>query len=139
MQIEPQPSELIFQGSSFQVEFRRDGNRLRALVTGVSGTLARAHEYWLAIAQEAGRVGVSMLLVVDRTTGDKLRPEELEQFIHDLDGLGLDSLRIAYVGTEASRAAQHEATEILAREQGFVVRVFGIEAEASLWLRHGEN
>ena len=32
-----------------------------------------------------------------------------------------------------------ESVEILAREQGYAVRVFGSEAAASVWLTYGEE
>lgn len=137
--MEPEPGGLIVDGSSFQIEFRRDGDRLRASVTGVTGTLEALSEYWSLIARETVRAGVSMLLVIDRTTGGSLTLGELEQFIHDLSELGLEAVRTAYVDVDTARSWQNEITEILARERGFVARVFDIESEASLWLRHGER
>ncbi|QOW23067.1 hypothetical protein INQ42_05830 [Lysobacter avium] len=136
--MEPEPSTLIVNGSSFQIEFRRDGNRLRASVTGVTGSLEVSREYWALIAREAMSAGVPMLLVIDSTVGGSLTLDELEQFIHHLSGLGLEKVRTAYVGVDTARSWQNETTEILARERGFVARVFEIESEASLWLRHGE-
>ena len=136
--MEPEPSTLIVDGSSFQIEFRRDGNRLRASVTGVTGSLEVSREYWALIARETMSAGVPMLLVIDRTVGGSLTLAELEQFIHHLSGLGLEKVRTAYVGVDTARSWQNETTEILARERGFVARVFEIESEASLWLRHGE-
>lgn len=137
MRSEPEPGGLILHGSSFQIQFRRDGDRLRAYVTGETGGYAKAIEYWRLIARETVRAGVSMLLVVDYGTGDGLTSSELEQFVRNLGGLGLEAVRTGYVGVNPARTTQNEATEILAREQGFVARVFSIEAEASLWLRHG--
>jgi len=139
MRMEPEPHGLIQQGSSFQIEFRLDGSRLRAFVTGIAGSLAQVSEYWHLIATETVRTGVSRLLVVDYTGGDLLTAEDLELFILGLDGLGLENVRCAYVGGNPNRTVQNEATEILAREHGFVARVFGIEAEASIWLRHGAS
>ncbi len=136
--MEPEPSTLIVNGSSFQIEFRRDGNRLRASVTGVTGSLEVSREYWALIARETMSAGVPMLLVIDSTVGGSLTLDELEQFIHHLSGLGLEKVRTAYVGVDTARSWQNETTEILARERGFVARVFEIESEASLWLRHGE-
>lgn len=139
MLMESEPHGLILQGSSFQIEFRRDGDRLRAFVTGVAGSLEQVNEYWHLVATETVRSGVSKLLVVDHTRGEVLTAEERELFVRGLEGLGLENVRCAYVGSDSSRAAQNETTEILAREHGFVARVFGIEAEASIWLRHGAS
>lgn len=139
MLMEPEPGALIVDGSSFQIAFRREGDRLRASVTGVTGTLAASSEYWRLVARETVSAGVSMLLVIDRTVGGSLTLGELEQFIHDLSELGLEAVRTAYVDGDTARTWQKETTEILARERGFVARVFDTESEASLWLRHGER
>ncbi len=139
MHMENERGSLIVQGSSFQIAFRRDGDRIRACVTGALGTPAKHLECWRLIARETVLAGVSMLLVVDNSTGDAVTLPELEQFIHDLAGLGLENVRTSYVGGNPDRAAQDEIAEIFAREQGFVARVFGMESEALLWLRHGER
>ena len=52
-------------------------------------------------------------------------------------GMGLEQVRIAYVEAHAGHIAEVEFGEILAREQGFDARVFGNEADARIWLRHG--
>ena len=130
---------LIVKGSTFQVSFRRDRSRLRALVTGALASLQAHSECWGLIAAETVRSGASMLLVVDHSTDGEVTAEELEQFIHNLVGLGLENVRTAYVGADSALVVQREVAEIFAREKGFVARVFGIEAEALLWLRHGER
>ncbi len=139
MLLESEPHGLILTGSSFQIEFRRDGARLRAQLTGEAGCLDSVTECWSLIAGETVSSGVAMLLVVDTTTGDALTAEELEQFIRRLDGLGLEGVRVAYVGFDPARVVNNEATEIYAREQGFIARVFQVESDASIWLRHGER
>ncbi len=139
MLIEPEPHSLMIDGSSFQIEFRREGDRLWASVTGVTGTLQSTMEYWSMIASETVRASVALLLVVDHTSGAMLTPDELEVFIGHLAQLGLEHVRTAYVGANLARSAQHETTEILARERGMVARAFNHQSEASLWLRHGER
>ena len=52
-------------------------------------------------------------------------------------GMGFEGIRVAYVEGHASQIAQVEVGEILARERGYDVRVFGDERAARLWLRHG--
>ncbi|MEO6170295.1 MAG: hypothetical protein ABIO84_05110 [Lysobacter sp.] len=139
MLLEPEPHGLILTGSSFRIEFRRDGDRLRAELTGVAGCLATVTECWRMIASETVRSGVSMLLVVDHSSGDALTLEELEQFIRLLAGIGLEGVRVAYVGSDPAKAVNNEATEIYARERGFITRVFHVESDATTWLRHGER
>ncbi|WP_222564300.1 hypothetical protein [Novilysobacter antarcticus] len=136
--MEPEPSTLVVDGSSFQIGFRRDGDCLRASVTGVTGSLEASKEYWTLIAKETLNACLATLLVVDGTAGSSLTLAELEQFIQHLSELGLDKVRTAYVGSDTAHSWQNETAEILARERGFVARVFDIESEASRWLRHGQ-
>ncbi|HEY0661805.1 MAG TPA: hypothetical protein VGD21_10875 [Lysobacter sp.] len=124
--------------SPFNIEFQSDGGRLRAHVVGVNGTLETTLAYWLAIAAEVRARAPSMLLVVDDMTGEPPPPEQLQQFVSAMAGLGFEGLRIAYVEADGDQIPLVEVAEIFAREQGFNARVFGNEADAAVWLRHGE-
>ena len=121
----------------FRIEYQRDGGLLRAHVTGVNGTLETTLDYWMALAGEVRRVAPAALLVVDDMEGEPPPPEQLELFVHAMVGMGFEGIRVAYVEGHASQIAQVEVGEILARECGFDVRVFGDERGARLWLRHG--
>ena len=122
----------------FSIEFQSEGGRLRAHVVGVNGTLETTLAYWLAIAAEVRARTPSMLLVVDDMTGEPPPPEQLQQFVSAMAGLGFEGLRIAYVEADGDQIPLVEVAEIFAREQGFNARVFGNEADAAVWLRHGE-
>ena len=121
----------------FRIEYQRDGGLLRAHVTGVNGTLETTLDYWMALAGEVRRMAPAALLVVDDMEGEPPPPEQLEVFVHAMVGMGFEGIRVAYVEGHASQIAQVEVGEILARECGFDVRVFGDERGARLWLRHG--
>lgn len=121
----------------FHVDYSRDGETLRARITGVNGTLETTVAYWMALAAEVRRTSPAALLVVDDMEGDPPPPEQLEQFVQAMVGMGFEGVRVAYVEAHAHQIPQVEVGEILAREQGFDVRVFGDEQAARIWLRHG--
>ncbi|QIL20463.1 hypothetical protein [Thermomonas sp. HDW16] len=125
-------------GAAFHIDYSREGELLRAHVTGVNGTLETTLAYWTALAAELrlGQVPKS-LLVVDDMEGDPPPPEQLEQFVQAMVGMGFEGVRVAYVEAHAQQIPEVEYGEILARERGFDARVFGSEAAARIWLRHG--
>lgn len=122
----------------FRIEYGRDGELLRAHVTGVNGTLETTMACWTALAAELQRDPTpKALLVVDDMEGEPPPPEQLAQFVQAMVGLGFEGVRVAYVEAHAEQIPAVEFGEILAREQGFDARVFGNEADARIWLRHG--
>lgn len=123
--------------ASFRIDYQRHGSLLRAHVTGVNGTLEITLAYWMALADEVRRDPPRNLLVVDDMEGDPPPPEQLAQFVQAMVGQGFEGVRVAYVEAHTDQIPEVEHCEILAREQGFDVRVFGNEATAALWLRHG--
>ena len=123
--------------ASFRIDYQRHGSALRAHVTGINGTLETTLAYWMALAEEIRRERPRSLLVVDDMEGDPPPPEQLAQFVQAMVGLGFEGVRVAYVEAHPQQIPEVEHGEILAREQGFDARVFGDEADAALWLRHG--
>lgn len=121
----------------FRIDYTREGDVLRAHVTGVNGTLETTVAYWTALAAELQRNPPAALLVVDDMEGEPPPPDQLEQFVQAMVGLGFEGVRVAYVEAHADQIPQVEVGEILARERGFEVRVFGDEQAARIWLRHG--
>ena len=123
---------------AFHIDYSREGDLLRAHVTGVNGTLETTMAYWTALAAELQREQVpKSLLVVDDMEGEPPPPEQLEQFVQAMVGMGFEGVRVAYVEAHAQQIPEVEYGEILAREQGFDARVFGNEFDARMWLRHG--
>ncbi len=123
----------------FRIEYQREGELLRARVTGVNGSLETTLDYWMALAGEVRRLAPAALLVVDEMEGEPPPPEQLELFVHAMVGMGFEGIRVAYVESHANQIPQVEVGEILARERGFDVRVFGDERAARIWLRHGAH
>lgn len=123
---------------TFRIDYSREGELLRAHVTGVNGTLETTLAYWMALAAELQRDPTpKALLVVDDMEGEPPPPEQLEQFVGAMVGMGFEDVRVAYVEAHAQQIPEVEYGEILAREQGFDARVFGNEVDARIWLRHG--
>jgi hypothetical protein len=125
-------------GVPFRIDYSREGDLLRAHVTGVNGTLETTLAYWTALAAQVQRDPTpKALLVVDDMEGEPPPPEQLERFVQAMIGMGFEGVRVAYVEAHAHQIPQVEIGEILARELGFHVRVFGDEGAARVWLRHG--
>ena len=123
----------------FEVTFQLSGNRLRAEISGVHDTWEVMLSRWMDIADEVRRRRPAQLLVVDRMAGNPMAPGDRQRFIAALTGQGLEGVRIAYVEAHDDRIPLAESVEILARERGYAVRVFGNEAAASVWLTYGEE
>jgi hypothetical protein len=123
----------------FRIEYSRDGEVLRAHVTGVNGTLETTLAYWQALAAEVRRQPPRALLVVDDMEGDPPPPEQLAVFVQAMVGQGFEGVRVAYVERHAQQIPEVEYAEIMARDLGFDARVFGNEDAAAVWLRHGAH
>ena len=121
----------------FRIAFSPADYGLKAHVRGINGTLETTLAYWRRIAMEVRRLRPAGLLVVDDMEGEPPPPEQLEQFVKAMVGMGFEGVRVAYVEAHAQQIPEVEYGEILAREQGFDARVFGNESDARIWLRHG--
>ena len=125
------------QDAPFRIEYSRESDLLCAHLTGVNGSFETTVAYWTELAGELLREPAAALLVVDDMAGDIPTPDELARFVAVMRGLAPDNVRVAFVEAHAQQIAELEFGEILAREYGFHVRVFGNEADARIWLRHG--
>ncbi len=124
-------------GPLFRIDYQRAGDTLRACFHGDNSALDTIIACWMALAEELRREPAKALLVVDEMKGASPDPEELARFVQSMVRLGFEGVRVAYVEAYARQVPEAEVGEILAREQGFEVRVFGDESDAALWLRHG--
>jgi hypothetical protein len=125
-------------GNGFEVAFSWRGDILRAHATSGARSLDTSVGLWLAIAEEARRVAPDRMLVVGEMRGEPMATDALQAFFARIAGHGLEQVRIAYVEALALDFPPIEEGEILGRESGFNVRVFTNEANALMWLRHGE-
>ncbi len=120
---------------TFKVAFRSNSRGLRAHVTGPDASLATAVAYWNAIAAEVRKQHPASLLLIDELGGDPMGEEDWRQLVKQLQGQGLEGLRIAHV--KPNGLQQVEYCGIFAREAGLDASVFDNEAVADIWLRYG--
>lgn len=121
----------------FTLRFEQGSGYLYAHVSGPEDNFDITLAYWTAIAAECRRRGTRQVLVVDELVGEPPSDTELEGRVRSLHGTGLEDVRVAFVEPVDAHLAQMEHVEILAREQGFRIRVFARIVEAEIWLRHG--
>ncbi len=124
--------------SLFDIAFTQVDCGLRAYVTGINGTLETTLSYWRRIAAEARRTQPTALLVVDAIYGEPPPPEHLHEVVLAMKDEGISHLRVAYVAEDVAQIPQIELAVLMANENGFKIRIFSEEREATLWLRYGE-
>ena len=111
---------------------------LQVTVTGGEETgLPVSLEYWLRIGALVRQTGASQLLVLDRMQGEVMTNEQLAHFFDQIEGIGLERVRIAYVEGRIDQIPRIEYAELLALERGYDIRMFANETDARVWLRHG--
>ena len=125
-------------GDAYRLTFKHQPPLLLAWVSGGEDTrLEVTFDYWMRIAAEVGATGATQLLVVDEMQGEVMTHEELERFFEVIAGRGLEQVRLAYVEGRADQVPRIEYAELMARERGYDIRMFGNETDAVVWLRHG--
>jgi hypothetical protein len=123
----------------FEVKFSSFRDGLRAYVTGRNGSLECTLGYWRAIAAEVRTLSPGQLLVVDVMDGGVPPPEQLLDFVRQMDVEDFRGLRIAYVEDNPESIPKVELAGIFAHEHGFHVQIFASEAAAMTWLRYGDT
>ena len=124
-------------GLAYSLAIDERAGTLFAEVTGPQDSLEVSVAYWRELAAEAARRRSRRMLVVDHLEGTPLDPEGLAVLIGRLVGIGLESIRIAFVEPTARHLPAMEHGEIFAAELGFDARVFGDTGHADRWLRYG--
>ena len=127
----------FFTDDRFALRFEQRSGYLYAHVSGPQDSFEITLAYWTAITAECRRRGARQVLVLDELAGEPATHEELEARVRSLHGTGLEDVRVAFVEPVDAHVAQMEHAEILAREQGFRIRVFTNITDAEIWLRHG--
>lgn len=118
-------------------EPRRD--YLRITVDGERSTVAAGIAGWIEIAEQVRRHGAQRVLIVSRLKGPIPSPDEQRETLSAVVGKGFEGVRTAFVLEDAMRVSALEHGEMVAREHGQESRVFGSEALAEVWLRHGNS
>ncbi|MBB1089153.1 hypothetical protein H4F99_11740 [Lysobacter sp. SG-8] len=121
----------------YTIEYEHHAGTLSARVSGVNGLLSTTLAYWQDIASEVRRLTPKALLVIDQMEGAVPPPDELMLLVDALVGQGFEGVRVAYVESDPEQIPEVEMAEILARERGYQIRVFGDAATARVWLQYG--
>lgn len=123
---------------SWRLRFEDRRGYLYAAVEGPEDSLAITTAYWLEIAAACRQRGIRSVLVCDRLRGNPSTREEFARLAKALAGSGLEQVRIAFHEPVSEHLRDVEFGELALREEGFVLRVFGNEREAEVWLRYGQ-
>jgi len=127
----PQP------GAPYVVEAEPRSDYLRIVIRGVRSSEAVSIAGWREVARHVREHGASRVLVVSELEGPLPTPDQQRRIMLALVGWGFERVRTAFVLADALNVASLEHGEMQARELGQESRVFGSEALAEVWLRHG--
>lgn len=108
-------------------------------VTGWLETVEQLIEMFAAVAVEIRASGSEKVMVVDHTRGVVPTEPDMRRLMRAVAGLGFERVRLAYVDARGTAIARMEVGEILAREHGYLCRVFDSERVARIWLDYGEQ
>jgi len=108
-------------------------------VTGWLETVEQLIEMFVAVAAEVRRCGAEKVMVVDHTRGVVPTEPHMRKLVQAVAGLGFERVRLAYVDARGTAIARMEVGEILAREHGYLCRVFDSERAGRIWLDYGEQ
>lgn len=125
-------------GHSWRLQFEDRTEYLYADVQGPEDSLAITTAYWQRIAEECRRRGLRRVLVRDGLRGEPATPDEFRRLAENLLGSGLEHVRIAFHEPVSEHVRFSEFGELAMREAGFLLRVFGSEREAAIWLLYGQ-
>lgn len=131
------PIPRIVEGDGFTMTFSSHGDYLRAQVDGQHDTFEISLGYWTMISDECRARGARQLLVVENIAEPGADAVDLPQLVDAIAALGFTHIRVAFVDLIEEHMHAMEYGEILARERNITGRVFGDEASAVRWLRHG--
>ena len=121
----------LIDGADCRMEFRKEGQQLRAWASGTS-SFASTVACWRQIVAAVQAHRPRSLLLVDVLEGRGLTELEWESLVHATKGMGLEDVRIAHVKPHGLDVMEH--CERYARQVGLDARVFADEASAQRWL-----
>ena len=111
---------------------------IRVELTGnrdLDGALEGALALWSRVADECRARGINLILAVSQLTG-RLPPLKAYRVAAHPENYGWDrKFRIAFVDLNEGSLPDNEFGELVARNRGWSVRVFGNEPDAIAWLR----
>lgn len=122
---------------AFKVESEPRRDYLRVTLSGARSTMDASIAMWREVGRQVAACGARRALVVSKLSGPLPTPEDQQKIITALTSSGFEGVRTAFVLQDAMHVAALEYGEIYARDLGQETRVFGSEALAEVWLRHG--
>lgn len=125
-------------GHSWYLRFEDRGDYLYAAVDGPEDSPDITIAYWRELNAECRRRGTRRLLVCDHLRGEPAGIEDFQRLIDALDDHELRKVRIAFHEPVSEHLRLVEYGELIFREAGYTLRVFGSEREAEVWLRYGQ-
>ncbi len=123
--------------TTHQVSYRCEDRCLTARVTGTLESIDALIAMFGGFAEELLRQKPTALLVLDETVSIMPTDAEYQELAGHMQGSGFDQVRTAYVDVRGESLARIELGELIAREQGYQLRVFDNEKLARIWLRYG--
>ncbi|MGH8040902.1 MAG: hypothetical protein ACREPN_02535 [Rudaea sp.] len=123
---------------SWHLHFEDRGDYLYAAVDGPEDSSAITIAYWREVSAECHRRGTRRLLVCDGLRGEPASIGQFQRLVSALDSHELRTVRIAFHEPVSEHLRVVEHGELIFREAGFTLRVFGSEREAEVWLRYGQ-
>jgi hypothetical protein len=124
-------------GPDYRLSWRIRGDVLQVQVSGDIDAQRIRIAYWQEIAATARSKGFRKLLVIDRKKGQPASPDDLLELARNLLVEREHFDRVAVIEPTDAFLPAIEHAEIIGREQGINVRVFGSLTSAELWLRLG--
>jgi hypothetical protein len=124
-------------GPDYHLSWRTRGEVLQVQVSGDVDAQSVRIAYWQEIAAIGKRLGFRKLLVIDRKKRRPASPGDLLELTRALLVEREHFDRVAVIEPTDAFLPAIEHAEIIGREHGINVRVFGNIVSADLWLRLG--
>lgn len=125
----------VLQGDGFRMQVSLHGTYLRTHVFDGVDSVQVSIAMWKMAAEQCRLHCVRQLLLIEDLS-DTVEVGGIGDVVGAMIGFGLADYRIAFVEIQDDiQGSEHG--EILAMEQGMVIRVFSGESEARQWLLYG--
>lgn len=126
----------IANGPGFRICFDDEPGYLRAYVFDGTDSQVVSIAMWQMIAAECDAIQARRLMVLEDLRSTVARPQ-LEPVVEAQVAAGLGKVRLAFVELRDDIEGG-EYAEILCRERGMTMRIFGNETDARRWLVYGD-
>ncbi len=117
----------------FTIRYEDRETYLYAFVTGPHDSLPVSRAFWTELAAEVRRRGRDSLLVEEDFI-DPISIIEIYDLVETILALDWERCQVAFVDRQQSHRDINEFGELVARNRGFVGRVFATVEQAHAWL-----